>query len=207
MLVDSEAIVIEVESELLAAAGFVMSPDEIADTCVGLSYPDMMTVLEERFGKPIPGDLSPRIQSEALAAFPSRLEPVPGMAELLANDQRSRCIASSSNLDRIQLCLRITSLEQHFSPAAIFSAQMVDRGKPAPDLFLHAAKEMSASPTDCTVIEDSPHGVAAALAAGMAVVGFVGGAHARPSLTDRLHAAGANTIASDTSELASLLAV
>jgi len=205
VLVDSEAVVIEIESRLLTEAGMAMTADEIADTCVGLSYPDMMRLLEERFGQPVPPGFSEEIQEAALAAFPAELAPVPGIAVLLADSPLPRCIASSSNLDRIQLSLEITGLDAHFDADRVFSSQMVENGKPAPDLFLHAANQCSTAPKDCIVIEDSPHGVQAAIAANMDVIGFVGGGHARPSLTERLSAAGAKTIAKDATELATLL--
>ncbi len=205
VLVDSEAIVIEIEAELLTAAGFAMTVDEIAETCVGLSYGDMMAMLERRFGRPVPEELNARIQADALAAFPDRLKPVEGIDDLLASSSGPRCIASSSDLDRIRLSLEVTGLDRHFDASLVFSAQMVSRGKPAPDLFLHAAEGLAVQPTNCVVVEDSPHGVTAALAAGMDVIGFTGGLHARPSLTTRLEAAGAKTIARSATELKDVL--
>lgn len=194
VLVDSEVIVIEVEAELLSAAGFAISAEQIADRYVGLSYPDMMAGLKQDFGREVPDGLSSQIQEAALAAFPGRLEPVRGMSEFLRDLTLPRCVASSSVMDRIGLSLELTGLGQHFEPEHVFSAQMVKRGKPAPDLFLLAAERLDVPPADCLVIEDSPHGVAAALAAGMEVIGFVGGLHARPSLRTRLEAAGATTV-------------
>lgn len=194
VLVDSEAIVIEIEAEALTAAGFRLTVDEIADRFVGLSYPDMMAALHADFGREVPAELSRRIQADALAAFPTRLEPVRGMSGFLGGLTMPRCVASSSDLDRIRLSLEVTGLAGFFDPAAVYSAQMVQKGKPAPDLFLHAASDLGVDPARCVVIEDSPHGVTGALAAGMRVVGFVGGLHARPSLTDRLRAAGAEVI-------------
>lgn len=205
VLVDSEILAIEIESRLLNEAGFAMSEDEIAETCIGLSYGDMAAMLEERFGRPIPDDLNHRMQAEVVATFPERLRPVAGLVELLSANSLSRCVASSSNLDRINLSLETTGLRALFSVDSIFSAQMVERGKPAPDLFLHAARQLSVDPADCIVVEDSPHGVTAARAAGMAVVGFVGGGHARPTLVDRLQNAGAATIADDAEELGHVL--
>jgi len=194
VLVDSEAIVIQIESGLLTAAGFPVTADEIADRFVGLSYPDMMATLESEFGRPVPAELSTRIQRDALAAFPDQLRPVAGMRDLLHGLAPQRCVASSSDLDRIQLSLEVTGLQAYFEPEHLFSAQMVDNGKPAPDLFVHAAGRLGARAEDCLVIEDSPHGILAAIAAGMRVIGFVGGLHARPSLRARLEAAGAETI-------------
>lgn len=194
VLVDSEVVVIEIEAALLTAAGFPLTADEIADRFVGLSYPDMMTMLESDFGRPVPAELSEQIQRDAVAAFPARLKAVDGMHDHLTGLTLPRCVASSSNMDRLELSLRLTDLARFFDPSHIYSAQMVENGKPAPDLFLHAASELGTDPGRCLVIEDSPHGVTAALAAGMQVVGFVGGKHARPSLTERLRNAGADII-------------
>jgi HAD superfamily hydrolase (TIGR01509 family) len=202
VLVDSEAIVIEIEAALLTAAGFPLTADDIADRFVGLSYPDMMAALQADFERPVPDGLSEKIQADALAAFSDQLQPVVGMAEMLAGDDSARCVASSSDLDRVELSLDLTGLANFFDPAHVYSAQMVENGKPAPDLFLHAARQLGADPAACLVVEDSPHGVAAARAAGMDVVGFVGGRHARPSLRTRLEAAGAELIVENPSELA-----
>lgn len=197
VLVDSEVIVIEIEAALLTAAGFPVTTDEIADRFVGLSYPDMMTMLEADHGRPVPAELSATIQRDAVAAFPDRLQAVGGIPELLAGLTLPRCVASSSDLDRVQLSLDVTDLAPHFDPDHVFSAQMVQNGKPAPDLFLHAANRVGIDPASCLVIEDSPHGVTAAIAAGMRVLGFVGGQHARPSLARRLADAGATTVIDD----------
>lgn len=197
VLVDSEVIVIEIEADLLTAAGFPVTTDEIADRFVGLSYPDMMTMLEADHGRPVPAELSATIQRDAVAAFPDRLQAVGGMTEFLAGLTLPRCVASSSDLDRVQLSLDVTDLAPHFDPEHVFSAQMVQNGKPAPDLFLHAANRVGIDPASCLVIEDSPHGVTAAIAAGMRVLGFVGGKHARPSLARRLADAGATTVIDD----------
>ena len=191
VLVDSEVIVIEIEAELLTDGGFPITADEIAERYVGLSYPDMMRGLESRFGRPVPASLSRDLQEQALLAFEGRLRPVAGISELLTRHRSARCVASSSEPERITRSLELTGLDHHFDPAHLFSATMVPNGKPAPDLFLHAADALGAAPESCLVIEDSPSGVTAALAAGMDVVGFVGGGHARPSLGRRLAEAGA----------------
>lgn len=191
VLVDSEAIVIEVEAELLTAGGFPVTADEIAERYVGLSYPDMMRGLEAQFGRPVLDSLSRELQERAVLAFEGSLRPVPGIPELLDRHHGPRCVASSSSPQRIDRSLQLTGLDRHFDPDHLFSATMVENGKPAPDLFLHAAATLGVSPAACLVIEDSPSGVAAARAAGMAVVGFVAGGHARPSLGRRLADAGA----------------
>lgn len=206
VLVDSEVIAVEVDSRMLTAAGFPMTVDEVAETCVGLSYNDMAAMLEQRFGKPVPSELSQEIQRTTLSEFPNRLKPVSGVARMLAGLDRQRCVASSSDPNRLDLSLGITDLKPFFSPDRIFSATMVDNGKPAPDLFLHAAAQVGVDPDQCVVVEDSPHGVTAGVAAGMEVIGFVGGSHARPSLTDRLNDAGASTVVTSHEAVARLLA-
>ncbi len=155
----------------------------------------MMAELASEFGRPVPDELDGRIQSETLASFPDRLRAVVGVEALLEQMQLPRCVASSSDLDRIRLSLAVTALDRFFEADDLFSAQMVDNGKPAPDLFLHAAAKLGVDPRSCLVIEDSPHGVQAARRAEMPVIGFLGGGHARPCLHDRLVAAGADHIA------------
>lgn len=191
VLVDSEILSIEIGTALLNTAGFDLTADSIADRFVGMSYHDMMRLIEIDFGRPIPPGLSERIQRDTMASFPDRLAAVVGVEQLLSDLGPARCVASSSNLDRVQLSLDITGLARFFDPAHVYSAQMVRNGKPAPDLFLHAAEQLRTDPAACLVVEDSPHGVAAARAAGMNAVGFVGGRHARPSLASRLEEAGA----------------
>lgn len=205
VLVDSELIAVEVESRLLTEAGFPMTADEIAETCVGLSYASMVKLLEERFGRPVPESLNQQLQTETLAEFPRRLQPIAGIAELLGDSTIDRCVASSSDPDRIAFSLELTGLTDQFKPDQVFSATMVERGKPAPDLFLHAAATVGHHPSRCLVIEDSPHGVTAARSAGMDVVGFVGGGHARPALADRLRTAGAAVVVDHHDHIAELL--
>ncbi len=206
VLVDSEALVMEVEAEMLTGGGFPLTTDEIAERYVGLSYASMMADLGRRHGRPVPEELSRAVQQAAIDRFPDHLQPVPGMPELLAGSNRPRCVASSSDLDRIELSLRVTGLSPHFPTGGIFSAQMVERGKPAPDLFLLAATTIGVDPDRCLVIEDSTAGVEAARAAGMGVVGLVAGGHARPQLGQRLRAAGASEVFDRTADLAGFLA-
>lgn len=205
VLVDSEVLVAEYEAVRLTEAGFPLTVDDIAERFIGLSYRSMMTALHEQFGRPVPDRLNEAIQSEVLDLFPEHLQPVAGITEFIDGLELPRCVASSSNLDRIQLSLAVTGLVDFFDPGHVFSAQMVKRGKPAPDLFLLAAERLGTDPAHCLVIEDSPHGVTAARAAGMEVVGFVGGGHARPALVDRLKAAGAETIVHHADQLAELI--
>lgn len=186
VLVDSEVLAVKAEERVLAEVGFPMTSDEIVNTCVGLSYPAMMALLEERFAKPVPDGLEERIQAEAISLFPTELREIEGVTDFLASSDLPRCVASSGTPDRIALSLGLTGLDQAFQSDAIFSATMVENGKPAPDLFLHAANQMGFAPEDCVVIEDSPHGVAAARSAGMSVIAFTAGGHMGEAMIAKL---------------------
>ena len=201
VLVDSEALAVHVESALLTDAGFPMTPQEITDAYVGLSYASMMAAIAERFGKPVPEELGEFVQQRVMEAFPTDLTAVTGMPAFLGALELPRCVASSSDLDRIRLSLTVTGLIEAFGDDRLFSAQMVERGKPEPDLFLHAAAACGIAPGACVVIEDSPHGVQAGVAAGMRVIGLVAGAHCGESLPGRLHDAGAAAVVSTVDEL------
>jgi HAD superfamily hydrolase (TIGR01509 family) len=200
VLVDSEVLVTRIESELLSAVGITLSPEEIAATFVGLSDAEMHRRIEEQWQIRLPSDFAMRKSARIDAAFEVDLTPVPGVPELLADLGGARCVASSSALPRIRQSLAATGLAPFFEPH-LFSASMVANGKPAPDLFRHAARSMDVAPSACAVIEDSPHGVAAGRAAGMYVIGFTGGGHCGPGLADELATAGAHEVAADAGEL------
>ena len=123
----------------------------------------------------------------------SSLQAMPGADAALAEIRLSKCVASSSAPGKLDLALTVSGLKRHFDPH-IFSAHAVDRGKPAPDLFLHAAKRMGIAPSCCCVVEDSIAGVSAGIAAGMKVVGFVGGSHCLNGQADVLRALGAEIV-------------
>ncbi len=146
VLVDSGVLAVEIEAALLAAAGFPIGAGEIVERFVGLAYHDMMRIVGDEHGRPVPPELHGRILAETLTAFPDRLVAVDGMAELLAGLHLPRCVASSSDPGRVALSLRVTGLDRWFAPDRIFSATMVERGKPAPDLFLHAANACGVDP-------------------------------------------------------------
>ena len=206
VLVDSEALVVDVEAQMLTAAGFPITADEIIHRFVGVSYRSMMAALADDHGRPVPDELAVAVQQAALDQFPTRLRPIDGIARLLDGLDGERCVASSSDLSRIELSLRLCGLDRYFPAERLFSAQMVANGKPAPDLFLHAATTLGVEPEGCLVIEDSPPGVRAARAAGMEVVGLVAGGHASDRLADRLRAAGADRVFATTADLADHLA-
>jgi HAD superfamily hydrolase (TIGR01509 family) len=155
-------------------------------------------IAELRLGRPLPANLEDRYHERLFEAFRTKLTAVPGVADVLMQLTIPTCVASSGTHERIRLALTTTGLLPRFD-GRIFSAQDVARGKPAPDLFLHAAKSLGIRPDRCGVVEDSPLGVDAANRAGMTAFGF-----ARMTPPERLQAAGGGVFRS-MAELPALL--
>ena len=193
VLVDSEIVSFEVEAEMLGEIGIALTADDLLTRFLGTSSASMFAILERETGIRLPDDFPERARQRTLDAFDRRLQPIPGIADLLARFPNRKCVASSSDPPRIRHSLSLAGILHHFEPN-IFSAAQVKHGKPAPDLFLLAAKSMETSPRRCLVIEDSVAGVTAARAAGMTVLGFAGGSHCRGDHADKLRDAGAREV-------------
>ena len=145
------------------------------------------------------------MSGRARALFEIELAAITGAEALLQTLEGARCIASNSGHAWIKRALRTTGLAPYFDKYALFSAADVPAGKPAPDLFLHAARTMGADVADCVVIEDSPLGVAGGVAAGMTVLGFTGASHIGDGHADRLRDAGVVAVFDELSRLPELL--
>lgn len=206
VLVDSEVLACRAVSEALGEFGLSLPVDEVAERFLGRSSKDMYAALETDWGCVLSDEVRSRIRAHSRALFDRELRPVTGVASALDALAGPRCVASSSGPEAIAYKLGRTDLLRRFEPAALFSARMVSRGKPAPDLFLHAAERMGVAPGRCLVIEDSVPGVTAAKAAGMAVLGFTGASHCRAGHADRLSVAGADLVFAEMRLLPSLLA-
>lgn len=204
VLVDSELIALEVLSDMMGEFGVPMSVDACREAFMGRHAADIAAGIEERVGRPLPGERA-RMKERMMARLRRELKPVPGIMRALQRHDGPRCVASSSDPERIRLTLELTGLAAFFGDR-IFSGTEVAHGKPAPDLFLHAARTMGVAPAECVVVEDSVLGVQAGVAAGMPVIGFTGGAHAYPDFAGRLKAAGADTVIAHMDELPALLA-
>jgi len=178
VLVDSEPISIAVLVEALAAAGVTMSEEEAHVRFLGRSLKSMSEILHDDYGLAIDAAFLDAMRKVLYERFRAELQAVDGVAETVDALGIAHCVASSSQPERIRLSLTVTGLLSRFEPN-IFSASMVARGKPAPDLFLHASAAMGVAPEYCVVVEDSPAGIAAGKAAGMRVVAFTGGSHAK----------------------------
>ena len=175
VLVDSEVISNRVLARLLTAAGLPMTLAETRRDYQGLLLDEVVTVTQDRFGHHLPADFLERFQAERAEEFRRELKPVQGAAELVQRVQAAGvpvCVASQGKLAKTRLTLGLAGLDRLIPSDAVFSAYSVPRGKPHPDLFLYAAEQMGADPAGCVVVEDTPLGVTAAVAAGMRVFGF-----------------------------------
>jgi HAD superfamily hydrolase (TIGR01509 family) len=176
VLVDSEVLSCTCLMRVLARFGLELDLSEIYETFLGRGYSCVVGHYEATTGRPLPDGFAEALRLEVADAFSQSLRPMPEIHDLLRVLDRPSCVASSSLPERLALCLGLTGLDIHFKDR-VFSASMVARGKPAPDLFLYAAASLGADPRRTLVIEDSVSGVQAGKAAGMTVWGFTGGSH------------------------------
>jgi HAD superfamily hydrolase (TIGR01509 family) len=193
VLVDSEHLACAALAEVMTTLGHSMTADEAMLAFAGRSLKDVLARAERLLSRPIPKDLGEQAAVQLMARFRRELQAVAGVKEAIAALPYRRCVASSSDPGRLTLSLDVTGLSALFGNN-VFSAVEVANGKPAPDLFLLAARRLGEDPSSCIVIEDSVLGVEAAGAAGMAAIGFAGASHANQGLAERLAAAGAEPV-------------
>ncbi|MGW5777025.1 HAD family hydrolase [Streptomyces sp. NPDC003863] len=175
VLVDSEPISNTLLAGYLTELGHPTTFEESVRDYMGSAMHTIHELVEERSGKKLPADFDDVFHARVFAAFQAELEVVAGAGDVLKGLAAAGvpyCVASSGSHERIRVGHRKTGLDVWFTDETVFSAEDVGRGKPAPDLFLHAAERMGVAPERCVVVEDSGPGVQAALAAGMDVYGF-----------------------------------
>lgn len=175
VLVDSETISNRVLAEMLSDEGLPTTPAQSRREHQGMLLKDIRVSAERRLGRRLADDWIASYESERDSAFRKELRPVPGVAEAIARIEQAEmavCVASQGKLAKIGLTLTLTGLDRFFPADARFSSYSVANGKPAPDVFLHAATSMGAEASDCVVVEDSPSGVLGAVRARMRVVGY-----------------------------------
>ena len=178
VIADSEVLSLGTLRDALADSGLHMPLDQVRSLFLGKSLASIQEYIKQNGPAGATDGFAQRWQSALYERLAQELKPMPVLVPFLEHltERGIRfCVASSSTFERIRLSLRAMRLEERFSN--LFSAEQVQNGKPAPDLFLLAAKEIGANPNACLVIEDSPHGVPGARAAGMRAMGFVNGAH------------------------------
>jgi HAD superfamily hydrolase (TIGR01509 family) len=173
VLVDSEWISNRVMAEAITEAGLPTTTEECMRLFMGRRWEDSLEMIEARLGRPLPPEFTDSYIGRRDAALAAELEPVAGVAEAIARLPVDRCVASSGTPEKIRFTLGHTGL-LHLFEGRIFSAHEVENGKPAPDLFLHAAQVMGHTPERCAVVEDTIVGIQAARAAGMRALGYAG---------------------------------
>ncbi|MGQ3302042.1 HAD family hydrolase [Reyranella sp.] len=196
VLVDSEPLANTCFARALRREGLDWNVEETMRRLMGRSMKSCVEIVEGELGRALPDDFVDRLQADTLQAFrDAPLTTVPGVVEAIDAIEAAgiaTCVASSGGLDKMRVTLGITGLWSRFE-GRIFSSSQVPRGKPFPDLFLHAAIQMNEQPFDCTVVEDSLPGIQAARAAGMRALAYVGATHSDAAA---LQAAGGRTFGS-----------
>lgn len=200
VLVDSEGITTRVLAAMLNEMGLDIAPDTLYDVFHGRSLAQCLALIADMLAKPLPETFVPALRERAAAALWAEVVPIAGVADVLARLQIPFCVASSGDYEKMRLTLGKTGLLAWFG-ANIFSVADVENPKPAPDIYLHAARQNGVDPHACVVIEDSPTGVQAGVAAGMTVFGFAAQTPER-----QLAQAGAHAIFTDMTQLPQLLA-
>lgn len=178
VIADSEILSAAVLIDQLAALGITVTPEDVRRDFLGRSFPTVAETIRRRFGGPLPPTFEADYRARLLDRFDTELRPTPGILPMLDRLRLPVCVATSSSPQRVGRTLQVLGLSARFE-GRVFTASQVARGKPAPDLFLYAAGRMGCSPARTLVVEDSAPGIAAARAAGMAVLHYTGGMHLR----------------------------
>ena len=212
-LVDSEPLCLAAIAEEMREIGIVdATADEIGERFLGVSFAEIVRYAEGRLGHTAPLDFANRVEARLFDVYQTELRRIPGTIELLSALHAQAvglAIATGGSLLRMKTTLRIAGLEGWFGGTQC-SAEEVSRGKPAPDVFELALARLGVSAGDCLVVEDSPHGIAGAVSAGIPAVGFVGGSHLdgrRSGHAQILRDAGALTVFDNVSDFQEFLFV
>jgi len=205
VLIDSEIISTRATVQALADIGYHIDEADALRRFVGRSYASIRREIEADWGRALPDSFEIDLEQATLITMRTALQPIPGVDMALSMIGQKRCVASSSSIAWISQGLSTTGLLHHLEPH-LFSASMVEKGKPAPDIFLHAAKQMGVPSDRSVVVEDSIPGVQAGVAANMTVIGFTGGSHViDPDHGKKLRAVGADHIIDDMAALPNFL--
>jgi len=206
VIADSEVVSSRMFSAALTEAGLPTTVDEAMDRYTGLSRADTLEKIAAHWGERTPQDLAQRLYDHATHAFASGIDPIPGVVAFLGRVAHlPKAIGSSSTSQYIRGLLGQFELAPHFGDHVYSAREHVTRGKPHPDIYLHAASVLGVDPKGAIVIEDSPVGVRAAVAAGATVIGMCAGGHCRPGHEARLIEAGAHHVVRGYDEVARLL--
>ena len=205
VLVDSELIASKLLAEHLTTHGFPITDKESRSRFIGYSIAKIIGEVRAE-GVNLPDEFETFLKQADRTVFTVELKAISGVANTLSQLPHPKCVASSGAPAKIKSNLALTGLINYFQPNHLFSSKMIKNSKPAPDLFLHAADYFSVDPKNCLVIEDTPIGVQAGLAAGMSVFGFVGGSHCDDAYVALLEKTGIKTIFNKMIQLPALIA-
>lgn len=207
VLVDSEIIAARVEAEILSAAGYEITPEELAETYAGLTFREIMLRIEREAEIPFQLTMLDEVENRVDQRLQAEVKAIEGVHEAVASVTTKRAICSNSSAARLDMMLTKVHLKPFFEGVIYSSLDTSSKKpKPAPDVFLHAAEALSANPAKTFVIEDSVHGIQGAKLAGMRVIGFTGASHSHPGHADLLTEAGAETVIRRHADLAATLA-
>jgi HAD superfamily hydrolase (TIGR01509 family) len=207
VIADSEALANTLLADFLTAEGMPTTLDDSMRLFMGRRWSDNIPRLEAHLGRPWTADMEARHRHNARVRMRAEVEPVAGVLAFIATlPATPKCIASSSSPEWLTDMTKRFGIHGHFADR-LFSGTQVPNGKPAPDLFFHAARGLAAHPESCIVIEDSPAGITAARAAGMTAIGLLAGSHIRPGHAEKLAAAGAHHLCHSFSDVARILGV
>lgn len=180
VLIDSEVISQRVLLRMLKTLGANVSPDYFNTHFLGYSFDHVQKKIRDDFSITLPSNFSEHYQQVLIDEFSTKLTPTDQLIWAITQLNIPYCVATSSSPQRVSRALAITQLAHYFTHC-VFTASEVDKGKPAPDLFLYAAKKMNVQPKNCLVIEDSPTGIQAAQAANMHIIHYIGASHLIPT--------------------------
>jgi HAD superfamily hydrolase (TIGR01509 family) len=197
VIADSEVLSNTVLAEIVTELGVPTTLEDAYRDFMGKRFGEVIAAIETAVGRSLPPSFAEEYQQRTLARFRQGLAPIAGVKEFIATfADLPRCIASSSSPDRLAVCLDVLDMAQLFA-GRVFSASNVARGKPHPDIFLHAAAAIAVAPSDCIIIEDSASGVVAGRAAGSTVIGLLAAGHIGEGHAAALKGAGAHYLAAD----------
>lgn len=204
VVVDSEHLSSAIHAETLQQVGVPLTPADIDNRYTGLDFTTMMDEIGREYGTEKAARFVDIIEANYCQKMRDELQLMPHILSFLQATNLAFCIASNSKMSRLLNNQQATKIDKIFSNIT-YSAEMVARPKPAPDLFLYAAEQMGYAPKHCLVIEDGVHGIKAAQDAGMNSLGFVGGSHCTAEQRQKLSAAGAMHIFDDMSGLPAVI--
>ena len=214
LIFDFDGVLLESEyagnrqiADYLTRIGHPTTPEHSMAHFMGLAGPAFLAAIEQWIGRPLPDDFHVARAEEDARVLEQGLEAVAGAIAFIETLPHAlpKAIASSSSTHWIETHLDHLKLREHFQDRIFSGAEHVERGKPAPDLYWLAAKNLGVDIRDCVIIEDSPVGVTGAVASGAQVIGLCAGRHCGADHAGRLRSLGVHHIAASFEDVAALL--